>query len=111
MHQKTCTHHYEAQRFRADMIGIIEFGFSNPRPMQTDAIEQIMATVTRLLPKTPQDVRRNLHAAFADILNRLDLVTREELEVQETVLRRTRERLKQMEQRVVALEQERTKSK
>jgi ubiquinone biosynthesis accessory factor UbiK len=78
---------------------------------QQNPIEQIMAAVTRLLPKTPRDLRQNLHAALADTLSRLDLVTREELEVQETVLRRTRELLKQMEQRVAALEKERTKSK
>lgn len=79
--------------------------------MRPDALEQIMATVARLLPQTPQETRRNLHAALADVLGRLDLVTREELEVQEAVLRRTRDRLKEMEQRVTALEQQRTRPK
>lgn len=79
--------------------------------MRRDALEQIMATVARLLPQTPQETKRNLHAALADVLGRLDLVTREELEVQESVLQRTRDRLKEMEQRVDALERQRTSSK
>lgn len=72
--------------------------------MQPKPIEQIMDTVMRLLPKTPQEVKRNLRAALADALNRLDLVTREELDVQEAVLQRTRARLAEMEQRLAALE-------
>jgi ubiquinone biosynthesis accessory factor UbiK len=72
--------------------------------MAANPLDQIMSTITRLLPKTPLDARRNLHAALTDLLGRLDLVTREELEVQEAVLARTRERLKEMEQRIIALE-------
>ena len=73
--------------------------------MTSNPLDQIMGTITRLLPKTPQDAQRNLRAAMSDLLGRLDLVTREELEVQEAVLARTRERLKEMEQRITALEQ------
>ena len=73
--------------------------------MRTSPLEEIMQTVTRLLPQTPQDVTRNLQAALAGVFDRLDLVTREELEVQEAVLQRTRARLKEMEQRITALEQ------
>ncbi|HEX9811023.1 MAG TPA: accessory factor UbiK family protein [Burkholderiales bacterium] len=79
--------------------------------MTTGPLDQIMSTIARLLPKTPEQTQRNLHAALADVLGRLDLVTREELEVQETVLARTRERLKEMEQRIVALERESAEKK
>lgn len=72
--------------------------------MRTDAIDEILQAVTRLLPQTPEDVKRNLHGALAGVFDRLDLVTREELEVQEAVLARTRARLKEMEERVAALE-------
>lgn len=74
--------------------------------MATNPLDQIMSTIARLLPKTPREVQRNLQAALADVLGRVDLVTREELEVQEAVLARTRERLKEMEERVAALERE-----
>lgn len=74
--------------------------------MQPNVLDQIMQTVTRLLPQTPEDTRRNLHAALAGVFDRLDLVTREELEVQEAVLERTRARLKELEARVAALERQ-----
>lgn len=73
----------------------------------TNVLDQIMQTVTRLLPQTPEDARRNLHAALGGVLDRLDLVTREELEVQEAVLARTRARLQELEARVAELERPR----
>lgn len=72
--------------------------------MNTKLLDEVIQTVTRLLPQTPQDVRTNLRAALSSVLERLDLVTREELEVQEAVLARTRARLKEMEERIAALE-------
>jgi BMFP domain-containing protein YqiC len=73
--------------------------------MTANPLDQIISTITRVLPRTPRDAQRNLHAALADLLGRLDLVTREELEVQEAVLARTRERLRKMERQITALEQ------
>ncbi len=72
--------------------------------MTPKALDDIIKTITGLLPQTPQDVQKNLHAALTGVFDRLDLVTREELEVQETVLQRTRERLVEMEKRVSELE-------
>lgn len=74
--------------------------------MGMSALEEIMQVVTRLLPQTPQDVKQNLHTALAGVFDRLDLVTREELEVQEAVLQRTRARLQQMEERIAELERQ-----
>lgn len=51
-----------------------------------------------------QDVDRNLRAAVQAALNRLDLVTREEFEVQAKVLARTRAQLDGLNQRVARLE-------
>lgn len=73
--------------------------------MVSKAIEDIIDTVARLLPRTPADLERNVRAAMAGAFERLDLVTREELEVQEAVLQRTRARLKELEERIAALEQ------
>lgn len=72
--------------------------------MTPKALDEIIDTVTRLLPQTPQDMRRNLRAALSGVFERLDLVTREELDVQEAVLQRTRARLEEMEKRVAELE-------
>lgn len=52
------------------------------------------------------DVDKNLRSALASALDRLDLVTREEFEVQAQVLARTRARLDAMNQRVAELERQ-----
>ena len=60
------------------------------------------------LPKGVQvlqeDLRRNVQSAFEGLLGRLDLVTREEFDVQRGVLLRTREKLERLEARVQQLE-------
>lgn len=50
------------------------------------------------------DVQRNLRAGLESALGRLNLVTREEFEIQRAVLQRTREKLQALEQRLAALE-------
>ncbi len=51
-----------------------------------------------------EDLQKNSRAALEAVLGHLELVTREEFEVQSAVLARTRERLEQLEQRVAELE-------
>lgn len=51
-----------------------------------------------------EDLRNNLHAAVSAALARMDLVTREEFDVQSAVLARTREKLTALEAKVSALE-------
>jgi hypothetical protein len=67
-------------------------------------LDDVVSAVARVLPRTPEDLERNIRAALASVFDRLDVVTREELEVQEAVLARTRTRLEQLEQQVSALE-------
>ncbi len=67
-------------------------------------LEQLVSAVAAVLPRTPQDFERNARAALQSVLDRLDLVTREELEVQEAVLARTRARVAEMEKTVTELE-------
>ncbi|UCD70169.1 MAG: accessory factor UbiK family protein [Betaproteobacteria bacterium] len=57
------------------------------------------------MANTPvEDVQKNLRALLSSWFARLDLVTREEFDVQQAVLQRTREKLLQMETRVAELE-------
>lgn len=51
------------------------------------------------------DVRKNLRAVLTSTLARMDLVTREEFDVQTAVLTRTRERLEDLERQIAPLEQ------
>mgnify|MGYP005864913983 FL=1 len=73
--------------------------------MLADIIDEIAKATARAMPagKT-QEIERNLRGALQAAFDRLDLVTREELEVQEAVLARTRARLEDMEKRVAELE-------
>jgi BMFP domain-containing protein YqiC len=73
--------------------------------MLNTKLDEIVTQILRVLPRTPADLERNLRGALGSVLDRLDLVTREELEVQEAVLARTRARLAEMEKRVADLEQ------
>ena len=50
------------------------------------------------------DMQRNLRSGVEAALGKLNLVTREEFEVQQAVLARTRDKLKALEARVEALE-------
>lgn len=67
--------------------------------------DEVVATVRRVLPQTPADLDKNLRGALQSVFDRLDLVTREELEVQEQVLARTRARLAEMEKKIAELEE------
>lgn len=50
------------------------------------------------------DMEKNVHALMQSALSKLDLVSREEFEVQKAVLAKTRSRLEDLEKRVAELE-------
>jgi BMFP domain-containing protein YqiC len=50
------------------------------------------------------DLERNFRAVLQSGLAKLDLVTRQEFDTQAAVLRRSRERLEELEKRIAALE-------
>ena len=79
--------------------------------IDTKPLDELARRVAALIAATPaKDVERNLRALLASALGRLDLVTREEFDIQSQVLARTREKLKALEARVEALEKARTGS-
>lgn len=69
-----------------------------------DLARRIAASVPDSVKALQADLEQNFRAALQAGLGRLDLVTREEFDVQQGVLRRTREKLERLEQRLVALE-------
>jgi len=73
--------------------------------IDTKTIDQLMSTLSRVLPKGPKDVEKNIRAALQGAFDRLNLVSREEIEVQEQVLARTRARIQELEKRVAELEE------
>ena len=68
-------------------------------------LDELSARVSSLLAATPAaDIEKNLRAAMGGVFAKLDLVTREEFDVQREVLSRTREKLTQLETRIAQLE-------
>ena len=68
--------------------------------------DRIAAAIATALPvELTEDVRKNVRAALRSALEKMDLVTREEMEVQEKVLLRTREKLESLLIRLDQLEQ------
>lgn len=67
--------------------------------------EEVAAKVSEVLAMSPaRDMEKNLQAGLSAWLSRLDLVTREEFDVQTQVLARTREKLQDLEARLARLE-------
>jgi BMFP domain-containing protein YqiC len=68
-------------------------------------LEDLSARLGEFLAATPaKDVERNVKALLSAAFAKLELATREELDVQAKVLARTREKLSALEARVAALE-------
>ena len=73
--------------------------------MDTKLLDELIRRVKDLIAASPaKDIEKNLRALLSSAFARLDLVTREEFDVQQEVLRHTREKLQQMEARVAELE-------
>lgn len=74
----------------------------------TQGLDDLVRKLADLMPEPAkqfqQEMEKNLRAGLASALQRMDLVTREEYEVQTTLLARSRERLAELEARVAALE-------
>lgn len=68
-------------------------------------LEDIGNKMSALLANSPaKDFEKNAKAVVSGLLSKLDLVTREEFDIQTQVLARTREKLKDLEARIEALE-------
>lgn len=69
-----------------------------------DLSQKLGALLPPSLGEAREDLTKNFRSALQAGLQRLDLVTREEFEVQRLVLRRTREKLEALELRLAELE-------
>lgn len=79
--------------------------YTNEAMINPNIIEKITAAVQAAFPPgIGKEAGKNLRAALEAALARLDLVTREEFEVQQAVLARTRALLEKLEKQVAELE-------
>jgi hypothetical protein len=73
-------------------------------------IERIVSEISRRLPagvdQMREEVEQNARVVLREAISRLDLITREEFDIQRQVLERTRERLEALEKTVTDLEQQ-----
>lgn len=70
-----------------------------------DLVHRLSSAMPKGIQVLQEDINRNLRASLEAGLGRLDLVTREEFDVQSAVLARTRAKLAALESQVSALEQ------
>ena len=74
------------------------------------AIDELAQRLAELVPPGLKDAREDLGSNFKSALQaalrKLDVVTRDEFDVQRLVLLRTREKIEQLEQQVIALERQ-----
>lgn len=76
-------------------------------PSELDALaRRIAASAPPGLKALQEDFERNTRSLLQAGLAQMNLVTREEFDVQKAVLLRTRERLEALEQRIAELEQQ-----
>ena len=73
--------------------------------IDAELLERLQRRVSEVLAHSPaKDLEANMKAMLNAFFARLDLVTREEFDIQVEVLRRTREKLEQVEARLCAFE-------
>ncbi len=90
----------------------MQLAFSFPVRYQTamtdESIENLARKLAESMPEGLRSVRddleKNFRAVLRASLSKLDLVTREEFEVQEAVLSKTREKLDRLEAKLAELE-------
>ncbi len=76
--------------------------------MNSELLDSIVSRVMKALPggegQLARDLEKNLRAAMLGVFNRMDLVTREEFELQSELLSRTRTKLELLERQMAELE-------
>ena len=72
-------------------------------------VDEVGDRLRQVLEASPaKDLEKNVRAVLGSVFSRLDLVTREEFDVQREVLLRTRERLNELEHKLAELERRNT---
>lgn len=67
--------------------------------------EELNTRLSALIAASPaRDIEKNVKAMLASVFEKMDLVTREEFDIQSQLLARTREKLTALEARVSELE-------
>lgn len=77
---------------------------ASQRPQIDELARQLADAVPRNLRALGEDLEKNFRALLVAGFERMDLVTREDFDLQAAVLERTREKLETLEDRIARLE-------
>lgn len=69
-----------------------------------ELVNRVISSLPRDLDLARKDIEKNLKSAISAGLARMDLVTREEYDIQLALLQRTREKLENLEKKLTDLE-------
>lgn len=68
-------------------------------------VQRLLDALPPGLSTLPEDIKKNLRQTLHNTLSKMELVTREEFDIQTKVLARTREKLERLEKTLQELEQ------
>ncbi len=78
--------------------------------MINQKIEEILSNISKVLPEDVQHIKneleKNLRAALNASFSKIELVTREEFDIQTTLLQRTRTKLDELEKKLAEIEKQ-----
>jgi BMFP domain-containing protein YqiC len=75
--------------------------------MNSSFLDDLSLRIKELLQQSPaKDLDKNLRALMSGTFAKMDLVTREEFDIQKAVLSRAREKIAELERRLVELEKQ-----
>ena len=77
---------------------------NKPNPNLDDMVNRLFRALPAGMREFGQEADKNLRAALHSALKKMDLVTREEFDIQQGVLARTRAKLEMLEKQVAELE-------
>jgi ubiquinone biosynthesis accessory factor UbiK len=76
--------------------------------LNSKMFEEFNARLSQIIADSPaRDIEKNVRALMGAVFTKMDLVTREEFDVQVELLKRTREKLDALESRIAELERAR----
>ena len=68
-------------------------------------IQEISDKISKIIENSPMsDMQNNVNALLQSTFTKLDLISREEFDIQTKVLKRTREKLEELEKKIDALQ-------
>jgi len=93
---------------RAQRVGMLSVKRSKCLAFDPKSLDELARKLADAVPPglaaLKNDLEQNFKAVLQSGLAKLDLVTRQEFDIQAGVLRRSRERLEELEKRIAALE-------